>query len=79
MTKTIPVKCAIFDTHYTITRHRDGTGTVRAPYIKWRNNTGYLDFYIYHIPAARMPQVSQFFDDGELCNQDCIALEDYLR
>jgi hypothetical protein len=42
--KNLNVQVGIYDTQATITRHRNGTVTIRAPYIKWVNNTGYLAF-----------------------------------
>jgi len=40
----INVTVGIYNTHYSITHHRDGSVTVRAPYIRWINNTGNLAF-----------------------------------
>lgn len=42
MTKTLDTTCGIYNTEYTLTKHRDGTRTVRAPHIKWEGNSGCL-------------------------------------
>ena len=42
MAKTLDTTCGIYNTEYTLTKHRDGTRTVRAPYIKWEGNSGCL-------------------------------------
>lgn len=42
--KNLDCTCGIYDTEYTLTSHRDGSVTVRIPYIKWTNNTGILEF-----------------------------------
>jgi hypothetical protein len=35
MSKPLDTTCGIYNTEYTLTKHRDGTRTVRAPHIKW--------------------------------------------
>lgn len=42
MSKTLDTTCGIYNAEYTLTKHRDGTRTVRAPYIKWEGNSGCL-------------------------------------
>lgn len=44
MSNTIDTTCGIYDTEATVVFHRDGTSTIRAPYIKWVNNSGNLAF-----------------------------------
>lgn len=41
---TIDTTCGIYNTEATIKRHKDGTSTVRVPFVSWNNNTGTLSF-----------------------------------
>jgi len=52
MNKSINIKVGIYDSQATITRHRNGSVTIRKPFIKWVNNTGWLSFDKLHIPAG---------------------------
>lgn len=56
MAKTIDIKCGIYDTEYTLTEHRDGSISVKAPYIKWVNNTGNLAFQTVNIPNGHVAE-----------------------
>lgn len=78
MNKTINARCGIYNTEYTLTRHRDGTGTIRAPYIKWVGGNGSLAFANYHIPSKYMRAVCGFFDRGDLCTDTGDTLDSYL-
>jgi hypothetical protein len=49
--KTVPTKCGIYDSHYTLIRHRDGRVSVKAPYVKWYKGVGSLAFRIVPIFA----------------------------
>jgi hypothetical protein len=42
--KTIETKCGIYDTEYTLIKHRDGSISIKTPYVKWVNNSGSLAF-----------------------------------
>ncbi len=80
MAKTLDTTCGIYSTEYTLTKHRDGTGTVRAPWIKWIGSTGTLAFTNHHIPKKHMHSgaVLGFFDRGELCDETGDTLDSYL-
>lgn len=52
MTNTIDITCGIYDTSAQVVFHRDGTATVRAPYIKWVNHSGNLAFKKVKISKA---------------------------
>lgn len=80
---SIDVAVGIWDTAYTLTRHRDGTGTVRVPWIHWHRNEGTLAFRKHHISAQHMPDVMWFFQNNKTWRMnsranDCGELEDYL-
>jgi hypothetical protein len=47
--KTIDTQCGIYNTEYTLIKHRDGSISVKTPYIKWVNNSGSLAFKIVKI------------------------------
>ena len=49
---TIDTTCGIYDTSAQVVFHRDGTATVRAPYIRWFNNCGNLAFKKVKISKA---------------------------
>lgn len=44
MSNTIGTTCGIYDTSAQVVFNGDGAATVRAPYIKWVNNSGRLAF-----------------------------------
>lgn len=65
--KNIAVKCGIYDTAYTLTAHRDGTVTVKAPYIKWLNNTGNLAFQRVTFKAGQIADaIKKAFADQDV-------------
>lgn len=42
--KTLDTQVGIYNTEYKLVCHRDGSHSVKTPYIKWTNNTGALAF-----------------------------------
>jgi hypothetical protein len=42
--KTIDTQCGIYNTEYRLIKHKDGSISVKTPYIKWVNNSGSLAF-----------------------------------
>jgi hypothetical protein len=65
--KTIYINCGIYDTEYTLTAHRDGSITVKAPYINWANNTGTLAFQKVSFPAGPLAdKIKRAFADRDL-------------
>lgn len=56
--KHIAIKCGIYDTEYTLATHKDGSVTLRAPYIKWEGNTGNLAFRRVKVPPGELAQVA---------------------
>jgi hypothetical protein len=68
MSKTLDTKCGIYNTEYTLTRHRDGSCTVKAPYIQWRDNSGVLAFKKIHIKPVQAKDVIWFFDSQTMYN-----------
>ena len=61
--KTIETKCGIYDTQYTLIQHRDGSISIKTPYIKWVNNSGSLAFRIVKINKF-VEQALANFGDG---------------
>ena len=47
--KTIDTTVGIYDTQYTLINHRDGSISVKCPYVKWVGNTGCLAFEVIKI------------------------------
>jgi hypothetical protein len=81
--KNIYCKCGIYDTQYTLTLHKNGTGTVKSPYIKWCNNTGTLAFEKFKVSGHTLTQIKKFFTAGQLilsANVNCgfMTLDDML-
>ena len=44
MAKSISTQVGIYDTQYTLINHRDGSISVKTPYVKWTGNSGVLAF-----------------------------------
>lgn len=51
--KTYDTICGIYNTEYRLISHRDGSYTVKAPYIKWVGNSGSLAFKMVKIIKFR--------------------------
>lgn len=49
MANTIDMQVGIWDTVVRLINHRDGTASIKYPYIKWSNNSGNLDFKLVKI------------------------------
>jgi hypothetical protein len=64
MSKTLDTICGIYSTEYTLTRHRNGSCTVKSPYIKWSDNLGVLAHKKIKIKPAQTKDVVWFFDNG---------------
>ena len=59
--KNIYVTCGIYNTKYTLTEHRDGSVSIKAPYIRWdSNNTGILSFRTSKIKACPLADAIKF-------------------
>jgi hypothetical protein len=66
MSKTLDTTCGIYFTEYTLTRHRNGSCTVKAPFLKWSDtNSGALAFRKIKIEPAQKTDVVWFFVNGE--------------
>ncbi|UOF76751.1 hypothetical protein [Caudoviricetes sp.] len=63
--QTINTKCGIYATEYTLIRHRDGSISVKTPYIKWKNNNGMLAF--------RNVKITKFIEQAIACFNDAEA------
>ena len=69
-TTKIDVRCGIYDSEYTIRDYGDKI-TVKAPYIKWVDNSGNLDFVtttVTHIAAMRVLRY--------MVEEDCLITDD---
>lgn len=58
---TISAQVGIYITAYLATFHRDGSITVRAPYIKWTGNNGCLAFRKVTVEGQEADAVREFF------------------
>ena len=66
--KTLDTTCGIYDTRYTLTSHRDGSITIKSPYIKWVRNTGSLEFRNAHFQAGELAnRIKEAFANQSLC------------
>jgi len=63
MKKTINCKCGIYDTQYRLIEHRDGSLSVKDPYIKWEGLTGVLKFRVVSVPEKAKILVNRFFEE----------------
>jgi len=77
-TTTIDVKCGIYDTCYTI-RDYGSKMTIKAPYIKWTNNSGNLNFANRTITTPRgMAYLREMTASGELVTDDTTTIDEVL-
>jgi hypothetical protein len=65
MSMTLDTTCGIYNTEYTLTKHRDGTRTVRAPYIKWEGNSGCLAHRNIKVNDKHASFIDSCFDQGD--------------
>ena len=84
MNKSIDVTCGIYNTEYRLIQHKDGTISVKAPYVKWTDNSGSLSFRTVKISKDDKADVLAFFEEDELAldaNNGCgiLTLEDVLN
>jgi len=71
LNRTIDCQTGIYDTEYTLVCHKDGSVTVKAPFIRWVNNSGSLDFTNTTIKAGKKAEfVKKFFEADELVIDD---------
>ena len=72
------VKVGVYNTQYELTQHRDGSITVREPYIKWVNNNGTLDFQKVKITdPRRVADIKKLFAADELHDGE-FSIDDYM-
>ena len=65
MNTTLDVTCGIYNTEYSLTKHRNGTRTVCEPYIKWMDNTGCLAHRKIKISAEHGDFIDDCFVQGD--------------
>lgn len=65
MAKTLDTTCGIYETEYTLTCHRDGTRTVRAPYIKWEGSSGCLAHRNVKASSEHAGYIDACFEQGD--------------
>jgi hypothetical protein len=68
MSKTLDTTCGIYNTEYTLTKHRDGGCTVNAPYINWKDGSGVLSFKNISIKPVQAKDVIWFFENDTTYN-----------
>ncbi|MEI8248221.1 MAG: hypothetical protein WCI51_20460 [Lentisphaerota bacterium] len=76
--KTIDCKVGIFDTEYQLKEHKDGSVTVIRPFVRWRNNSGSLDFTKIKEAGKNAEIIKRFFKDDALWLDDVGSLDDIL-
>jgi len=74
---TIDCTTGIYETEYTLYDDNDQM-VVKAPYIKWKNNTGILAFEKVVVGDKERPYVKAMFDAYELVDDDGHTLDDYI-
>ena len=79
MKKQIACKCGIFDTAYTLICHRDGSVSIKAPFIKWSYNNENLYFWTSRVSSPEMvKKVKGFFERQELATDTGGTLDEYM-
>jgi len=77
-TSTINCQCGIYDTEYTFVDRGDHI-TVQAPTIRWRNNSGSLDFCKFKITdAGRIETIRNMIENDTLISDDYTLIDDIL-
>lgn len=78
--KVIDITCGVYQTEYRLIAHRDGSFSVKSPYVKWVGNTGHLAFNTTVVPKKRQTEVLEMFKDrvtltscGRLTLEDCLG------
>jgi len=78
--RTIACQTGIYQTDFRLTMHKDGSVTVRVPYIHWENNSGSLRHENIKVKAGRnAEEVKRFFRLDELADNSGCTLMDALR
>jgi hypothetical protein len=71
MNRKIATTVGIYRATYTLTCHKDGSVTIRAPSIKWTGNTGTLAYTRYHVGRLCLISIIKtLFEAGELATED---------
>lgn len=81
MEKTMYINCkvGIYDTSYKMSENKDGSITVKIPFIKWTNNTGRLEFDERKISDIKtIRAIKKYFENDELVDDYGMLLEDYI-
>jgi hypothetical protein len=85
MTKSIACTTGIYQSAYELITHKDGSVSVKAPYIKWTRDgaNGNLAYQTYGIADADKPEVLKFFEADTLVleannNAGALTLQDIL-
>jgi|APLak6261659701_1056019.scaffolds.fasta_scaffold00028_14 hypothetical protein len=60
--KTIETTCGIYNTKYLLINHKDGSISIKSPFIKWINNTGVLAF--------KNVKIKDFVEQAKKCFED---------
>lgn len=78
MNKVIDCKCGIYSTEYRLICHKNGSISVKRPYIKWPSiNSGSLAFETVAIREDRKALVLKMFQSGLLYdNSSPLTLDD---
>lgn len=62
--KHLSLEIGIYSTVATITRHQDGSVTIRNPYVNWINNSGSLAFSNIHLTGNTAKDAKDIFSDS---------------
>lgn len=77
--KVIDVTCGVYQTEYRLIAHRDGSFSVKSPYVKWVGNNGSLAFNTAVVPEKRKASVLKMFENRETLSPcGTLTLEDCL-
>ena len=68
---TLDTTAGIYETEATIRRHKDGSVTIRAPFVKWTRDVGALAFTKVHIKGAEASETARkiFSDNPPIVTQ----------
>lgn len=58
----ISTQCGIWETSYRLIKHKNGSISVKAPFVRWKNNNGSLAF--------RNVLIKKFVDQALACFAD---------
>ena len=79
MNNTIDMKVGIYETTATIIHHRDGSVTIKEPFVRWAQNTGTLAFRKITLTGSAALKAKELFAEPDCDREHIEAVKDFLE